>query len=46
MVTPLKAHIEKVVTADSGHLIPLEAPDALTEAIDTYVSGNGPRQRS
>jgi pimeloyl-ACP methyl ester carboxylesterase len=43
---PLKAHIEKVVTADSGHLIPLEAPDVLTEAIDTFVIEGGPRQRS
>jgi pimeloyl-ACP methyl ester carboxylesterase len=46
VVVPLKAHIEKVVTADSGHLIPLEAPDVLTETIDTFDNEGRPRQGS
>jgi 3-oxoadipate enol-lactonase len=45
VVMPLKACIEKVIMADSGHLIPLEAPDVLTEAIDTFPIGGVPHRR-
>ena len=31
VIRPLSGLIERVVTADSGHLIPLEAPDAIAE---------------
>jgi 3-oxoadipate enol-lactonase len=44
VVMPLKACIEKVIMADSGHLIPLEAPDVLTEAIDTFHIGGVPHR--
>jgi pimeloyl-ACP methyl ester carboxylesterase len=37
VITPLKGRIEKVVMADSGHLIPLEAPDVLAQAIESFV---------
>jgi len=43
VILPLSGHIEKVVTADSGHLIPLEAPAVLAEAIRTFVVEIGQR---
>jgi pimeloyl-ACP methyl ester carboxylesterase len=37
VIIPLKGLVEKVIMVDSGHLVPLEAPDVLAEGISAFV---------